>query len=93
MTCEIAGDVYLGLDVGKGEDHATATNRTVKRMFDKPLPNSEPRLQELLGRHRTEHGTVPVVVGQPAFIGALPLGVVVNCHALIGSDGRVGAVW
>ncbi|MEU0005533.1 transposase [Streptomyces sp. NPDC006314] len=40
-------DVYLGLDVGKGEHHGTALTPAGKKAFDKPLPNSEPRLREL----------------------------------------------
>ncbi|WP_331723809.1 IS110 family transposase (plasmid) [Streptomyces avidinii] len=68
-------DVYLGLDVGKGEHHGTALTPAGKRVFDKPLPNSEPRLRELFTKLRTRHGTVLVVVDQPASIGALPLAV------------------
>ncbi|MEU1128194.1 IS110 family transposase [Streptomyces sp. NPDC005899] len=68
-------DVYLGLDVGKGEHHGTALTPAGKRVFDKPLPNSELRLRELFTKLRTRHGTVLVVVDQPASIGALPLAV------------------
>jgi transposase len=68
-------DVYLGLDVGKGEHHATAVNQTGKKVFDKPLPNSEPKLRELFDKLRAKHGTVLVAVDQPASIGALPLAV------------------
>jgi hypothetical protein len=31
-------DVYLGLDVGKGEHHGTALTAAGKKVFDKPLP-------------------------------------------------------
>ncbi|WSL80487.1 IS110 family transposase [Kitasatospora sp. NBC_01266] len=68
-------DVYLGLDVGKGEHHATALTPAGKRVFDKRLPNTEPRLREVFGRLQAKHGTVLVVVDQPASIGALPLAV------------------
>ncbi|MFJ9448393.1 IS110 family transposase [Kitasatospora sp. NPDC101235] len=68
-------NVYLGLDVGKGEHHATALTPAGKRVFDKQLPNNEPKLRELFARLRTKHGTVLVVVDQPASIGALPLAV------------------
>ncbi|MFD3941130.1 IS110 family transposase [Streptomyces sp. NPDC058611] len=68
-------DVYLGLDVGKGEHHGTAITPAGKRVFDKPLPNSEPRLRELFTKLQARHGTVLVVVDQPASIGALPLAV------------------
>jgi transposase len=66
---------FLGLDVGKGEHHATAVTPAGKKAFDKRLPNSEPRLREVFGKLQTKHGTVLVVVDQPASIGALPLAV------------------
>jgi hypothetical protein len=50
MTDESGIDVYLSLDVGKGDHHATAVNRAGKKVLDKPLPNSEPRLRELFDR-------------------------------------------
>ncbi|WP_328886577.1 IS110 family transposase [Streptomyces sp. NBC_00316] len=68
-------DVYLGLDVGKGEHHGTALTPAGKRVFDRPLPNNEPRLRELFTKLQAKHGTVLVVVDQPASIGALPLAV------------------
>jgi hypothetical protein len=75
VTDETDIGVYLGLDVGKGEHHAAAVNRVGKKVFDKPLPNSEPKLRELFDKLRTKHGTVLLVVDQPASIGALPLAV------------------
>ncbi|WP_253195692.1 IS110 family transposase [Streptomyces sp. JHA26] len=68
-------DVYLGLDVGKGEHHATALTPAGKKAFDKPLPNTEPKLRELFAKLQAKHGTVLVVVDQPASVGALPLAV------------------
>ncbi|MEV5385655.1 transposase [Streptomyces sp. NPDC052721] len=75
-------DVYLGLDVGNGEHHGTALTPPGKKLLDKPLPNSEPRLRELFEKLQARHGTVLVVVDQPASIGALPLAVDrdVGCH-------------
>jgi len=35
--------VFLGLDVGKGEHHATGLMADGRSVVDKPLPNSEPR--------------------------------------------------
>jgi len=66
---------FLGLDVGKGEHHATAVTPTGKKAFDKRLPNSEPKLREVFGKLKAKHGTVLVVVDQPASIGALPIAV------------------
>ncbi|GAA2281392.1 hypothetical protein GCM10010234_18200 [Streptomyces hawaiiensis] len=43
-------DVFLGLDVGKGEHHATAVTPAGKKAFDKRLPNTEPRLRELFAK-------------------------------------------
>ncbi|MFD3680231.1 IS110 family transposase [Streptomyces sp. NPDC058613] len=68
-------DAYLGLDVGKGEHHATALTPAGKRVFDKRLPNTEPKLREVFSKLQDKHGTVLVVVDQPASIGALPLAV------------------
>lgn len=68
-------DVFLGLDVGKGEHHATAVTPAGKKAFDKRLPNTEPKLRELFAKLKAKHGTVLVVVDQPASIGALPLAV------------------
>ncbi len=63
---------FLGLDVGKGEHHATAVTPTGKKAFCKRLPNSEPKLREVFRKLQAKHGTVLVVVDQPASIGALP---------------------
>lgn len=68
-------DVFLGLAIGKGEHHGTAVTRAGKRVFDKRLPNSEPRMWAVLDKLTAKHGTVLVVVDQPASIGALPLAV------------------
>ncbi|MER5686552.1 IS110 family transposase [Streptomyces sp. NPDC002205] len=75
-------DVYLGLDVGKGEHHATALTPAGKTVLDKRLPNTEPKLREVFAKLQAKHGTVLVVVDQPASIGALPLAVAraLGCH-------------
>ncbi|MGW6961878.1 IS110 family transposase [Streptomyces chartreusis] len=66
---------FLGLDVGKGEHHATAVTPTGKKAFDKRLPNREPKLRELFTKLQAKHSTVLVVVDQPASIGAPPIAV------------------
>ncbi|MFD7606615.1 IS110 family transposase [Streptomyces mirabilis] len=68
-------DVVLGLDVGKGEHHATAVTPAGKKAFYKRLPNTEPKFRELFAKLQAKPGTVLVVVDQPASIGALPLAV------------------
>lgn len=45
------GDIDVsGLDVGKGEDHATAVPLAGKKAFGKRLPNTEPKLRELFAK-------------------------------------------
>ncbi|MEU8265275.1 IS110 family transposase [Micromonospora sp. NPDC048999] len=70
--------VFLGLDVGKGDHHAVGLAVDGKRLHDAPLPNTEARLRAVfdkLGRH----GRVLVVVDQPASIGALSVAVARAC--------------
>ena len=66
--------VFLGLDVGKGEHHATALDPDGRRVHDRPLPQDEHALRGLF-EQLSEHGPVLVVVDQPASIGALPVAV------------------
>jgi transposase len=66
--------VFCGLDVGKGEHHATALDPTGRRLHDRALPNDEAALRGVFGELRA-HGRVLVVVDQPASIGALPIAV------------------
>lgn len=75
-------DLYLGLDVGKGEHHATALTPAGEKTFDRRLPNSEPKLREVFAKLQAKHGTVLVIVVQVASIGALPLTVArdLDCH-------------
>jgi transposase len=67
--------VFLGLDVGKGEHHAHGLTPAGKTVYDKRLPNTEPKLRALFDKLRAKFGTVLVIVDQPANIGALPLTV------------------
>lgn len=76
-------DVFVGLDVGKGDHHAVALDRAGKRLFDKPLPNDEHSLRGVLHGLR-RHGVVLLVVDQPATIGALPVAVAQAAGALVG---------
>ncbi|HZZ51155.1 MAG TPA: IS110 family transposase [Pseudonocardia sp.] len=66
--------VFCGLDVGKSIRHACALDSAGKRLHDKPLPNEEAALTEVFDRLST-HGTVLVIVDQPASIGALAVAV------------------
>ena len=57
--------VFLGLDVGKGEHHATALDPEGHRVHDRPLPQDEHALRALFDQ-LSGHGPVLVVVDQPA---------------------------
>lgn len=57
----------------EGEHHATAVAPAAKKVFDKRLPNSEPKLREALGKLQAKHTAVLVVFDQPASSGALQL--------------------
>jgi hypothetical protein len=76
-------DVFVGVDVGKGEHHAVALNRAGKVIFDKALPNDEGKMRAVLQK-LTQHGIVLVVVDQPATIGALPIAVAQAESVLVG---------
>jgi transposase len=67
-------DVFIGLDVGKGEHHAVALDRAGKKLLDRALPNDEARIREILAELQG-HGQALLVVDQPATIGALPVAV------------------
>jgi transposase len=76
-------DIFVGLDVGKGEHHAVAVDRAGKKLLDKALPNDEARIREILAGLE-HHGRVLVVVDQPATIGALPVAVAQAAGMLVG---------
>nr|WP_314616936.1 transposase [Streptomyces sp. DSM 40976] len=68
-------DVFLGLDVGKGEHHATAVTPAGKKAFDKRLPNTEPKLRELFAKLKAKHRTVLVVVAWTGTTAGAAMGV------------------
>ncbi len=76
-------DVFIGVDVGKGEHHAVAIDRAGKLLFDKALPNDEGKLRALIDSLK-DHGTLLFVVDQPATIGALPIAVAQAGGVLVG---------
>lgn len=49
--------VFLGLDVGKAAHHGTGFTPAGKKVFDKPLPNSEPKLRAVLDELTAKFGT------------------------------------
>ncbi|WP_425893993.1 IS110 family transposase [Ralstonia pseudosolanacearum] len=67
-------DVFVGVDVGKGQHHAVALDRSGKRLYNKALPNDEAKLRALINELKA-YGQLLFVVDQPATIGALPIAV------------------
>ncbi|MBD2763729.1 IS110 family transposase [Kocuria sp. cx-455] len=67
--------LYLGIDLGKTEHHATGITAAGTVVHDKPLPQSEPKIRALLEGLQATHGPVLVVVDQPKTIGALVIAV------------------
>lgn len=67
--------VFIGLDIGKSDHHATALTADGKKVYDKQLPNSQPKLLQLLTKLVAQHGPALLVVDQPATIDALPVAV------------------
>ena len=74
--------VFCGLDVGKGTHHAVALAPDGRRLHDGPLPQDEARLRALF-TDLGAHGSVLVVVDQPATIGALPVAVARDAGAQV----------
>lgn len=82
-------DVYLGLNVGNGEHHGHALTPTGKKVLDKRLPNSEPKLRSIFDKLTAKHGTVLVVVDQPASIGAPPPAVARDAGCKVARDAAI----
>ena len=66
--------VFIGIDVGKTDHWATALNQEGRKVFDRALPNNEDRLRALYEK-LASHGSLLVVVDQPAAIEALAVAV------------------
>lgn len=50
--------VFLGLDVGKSAHHGHGLTPAGKKVFDKQLPNSEPKLRAVFDKLAAKFGTV-----------------------------------
>lgn len=74
MVTHETPEVFLGLDVGKTEHWACAITMNQKVVWNKALPNDEAKLIDMY-RSLQEHGSLLVVVDQPATIGALAVAV------------------
>lgn len=67
--------VLLGPDVGKSAHHGHDLTPACKKVLDKQLPNTDPKLRQVFDKLKTKIGTALAIVDQPASIGALPLTV------------------
>lgn len=67
--------LFIGLDVGKSAHHATALTSAADKVYDKELPNTQLKLQQLLTDLVAQYGPALLVVDQPSTIGALPVAV------------------
>ncbi|GAB3249168.1 IS110-like element ISSfl4 family transposase [Arthrobacter pigmenti] len=76
-------DVFIGVDVGKTNHHAVALNRDGKKLLDKALPQDEAKLRAIIDK-LASHGTILLVVDQPATIGALPVAVAEAAGIVVG---------
>ena len=76
-------EVFIGIDVGKAEHWATALNQEGRKVFDRALPNDEDRLRALYEK-LASHGSLLVVVDQPATIGALAVAVAQDMGITVG---------
>ncbi|WP_143291712.1 IS110 family transposase, partial [Burkholderia pseudomallei] len=56
-----AVDVFVGVDVGKGQHHAVALDRNGKRLYNKALPNDEVKLRALIAELKTHRRLLFVV--------------------------------
>lgn len=74
MVTHETPEVFLGLNVGKTEHWACAITMNQKVVWNKALPNDEAKLIDMY-RSLQEHGSLLVVVDQPATIGALAVAV------------------
>ena len=69
--------------VGKSEHWATALSRDGQKVLDRALPNDEERLRALYQK-LADHGSLLVVVDQPATIGALAVAVAQDMGITVG---------
>lgn len=73
MAPETQTQVFIGLDVGKSEHHATLLAATGEVLSARAIANNQPALEMLL--RAGEHGQVALVLDQPGSIASLTLAV------------------
>ena len=57
-------NVFVGVDVGKGNHYAQVITAAGDEVFDRQVPNDENAITELIG-DASKHGRVVFVVDQP----------------------------
>ena len=57
-------DIFIGVDVGKGNHHAVAIDRAGRKILDRALPQDETKLRSII-RAVAGKGRVLLVVDQP----------------------------
>ncbi|WGH84528.1 IS110 family transposase [Auritidibacter ignavus] len=67
--------LFLGINIGQTNHHATTVTPDSTVVHDKSLPPSEPRIQELLKDLVAQHAKLWVVVDQPKTLGTLVIAV------------------
>ena len=67
-------DVWVGLDVGKGDHFADVLDNDGERLFARAVANDQAALEALLDR-AAQHGTPGLVIDQPGSIAQLALAV------------------
>ena len=74
MAAPAQVDVWVGLDVGKGEHFADVLDNDGERLFARAVANDQADLEALLDR-AARHGTPGLVIDQPGSIAQLALAV------------------
>ena len=83
MDIEDAGRLHRYRASARSEHWATALTRAGRKVCDKALPNDEARLRALYDK-LAGHGSLLVVVDQPATIGALAVAVAQDMGITVG---------
>ena len=56
MNQDSGFDIWCGLDVGRQAHHACALDAAGKKVFDKPLPQDQAKLEDLFRRRSSTAG-------------------------------------
>ena len=76
---EPAADVFVGVDVAKGEHYASAVTARGEALFARAVPNDEAAIRRLIG-DASEHGRPALVVDTTSSAAVLTLTVAAECQ-------------